>query len=299
VILIDFSGMLHSNTHALGDCMHNGVDTPAIDLLRHSMLSSILNIKRKFGKTYGDIVIACDGRDYWRKSVFPNYKVHRAAKRAESNVNWQAVLSAGDTIKSDLKTVFGYCVVEVHTAEADDIIGALVKHLQTNDLQTEGLCFGEPQEILIVSKDHDFLQLQKFGNVTQYNTTSKKIIRVSVQDALDALNEHIIRGDAGDGVPNMLSADDSIVRGIKQTPITSGRLDRLKDVDALTYNEMRNYTRNRQLVDLDYIPESLVADILACYNDAKCVTISRRSAGIFDYFVKNRLIKLMDNIKEF
>ena len=44
------------------------------DLVRHMVLNSLRAHNKKFRKEYGDIVIACDSKNVWRREIFPNYK---------------------------------------------------------------------------------------------------------------------------------------------------------------------------------------------------------------------------------
>ena len=63
---------------------------------------------------------------------------------------------------------------------------------------------------------------------------------------------HIMRGDGGDGIPNVLSADDTFVTDKTQTPLRQARInewlensDNLKEV--MDENTFRNYQRNKNL----------------------------------------------------
>ena len=101
----------------------------------------------------------------------------------------------------------------VDGAEADDIIGTLVP------------IYARDQKILILSSDGDFLQLQQYGsNVKQYNPSQKKYVKS--ENPILELKEKIIRGDKGDGIPNMFSPSDCFVRDLRQKPITKVILDK-------------------------------------------------------------------------
>ena len=51
------------------------------DLVRHMVLNSLRGHNKKFRKEYGDMVIACDSGNVWRRQAFPNYKAGRKANR--------------------------------------------------------------------------------------------------------------------------------------------------------------------------------------------------------------------------
>jgi 5'-3' exonuclease len=58
--------------------------------------------------------------------------------------------------KQELKDNFPYKVIDVEGAEADDIIGTLVpRHIMHED-------------ILIISSDGDFLQLQQYNEASRF-----------------------------------------------------------------------------------------------------------------------------------
>ena len=102
--------------------------------------------------------------------------------------------------------------MDVEGAEADDIIGTLVpRHIMS-------------ENILIISSDGDFPQLQMYNGrssftVKQYNPSQKKFI-IS-ENPLQELKEKIIRGDKGDGIPNVLSSSDCFVNFVFGNNITS------------------------------------------------------------------------------
>ena len=165
------------------------------DLLRHMILNSLRSYNTKFRKEFGDIIIACDDRKYWRREVFPYYKANRKKARDKSEIDWNSVFEVMHKIREELKEFFPYRVIQVDGAEADDIIGTLAQQ------------FGNSNEkILVLSGDKDFIQLQTYMNVKQYDPVRKKYIQHN--NPSQYIKEHIIRGDTGDGIPNFLSPDN-------------------------------------------------------------------------------------------
>jgi hypothetical protein len=267
----------------------------AIDIIRHATLSSLKYYKKKYSHEYGDMVIACDGQNYWRKQVFPQYKAGRKASREKSDLDWKLIFDSISTLREDLKENFPYKVVHIEGAEADDVIGALVKWSQTNDLVAEGL-YEEPQKILIVSSDGDFKQLQKYKNVRQWSPMQKKY--VEVKDPQAYLMEHITKaGD--DGIPNILSADNVFVDGIRQKPVMAKRLAKFIEIGREACEndqERRNWDRNRTLVDLDYIPEDITNSIIDSYTNQ---VVKGDKNSIMNYLIKNKCRLLLDEIEQF
>ena len=260
------------------------------DLMRHMILNSIRMYKTKFSQDYGELVIACDDRNYWRKDTFPYYKAHRKEDRKKSTHDWNRIFEVLNKIRDELKETFPYKVIQVDRAEADDVIGVLVKKFGTL-LNNE-----DSEKILILSGDKDFGQLQKFMNVDQYSPVLKKWVRV--KDPIRFLKEHIMKGDRGDGVPNFLSDDSCIINKQRQKPLASKKLDVWVDQDPKDFCDermLRNYKRNESLVSLEMIPTDIENKILDEFD--KYVVPTRK--GLFNYFIKNKLKNLMEVIGEF
>lgn len=257
--------------------------------LRHMILNSIRMYNKKYRDDYGQMVIACDGSNSWRKRVFPQYKAHRKKARAESTMDWDLFFTYLNQIREEIQANFPYKFVHIAGVEADDVIGTLVEQTQE---------FGKAEPVMIVSSDGDFIQLQKYKNVKQFSPIQKKVIANS--NAKLYLFEHIIRGDKGDGIPNILSGDNAIVDGVRQSPITQKKLDAwlakaedLKSVmDDTTY---RNYQRNQQLIDLALIPQDIKDNIINSYE----TQVLPPRARILDYLIKKRCKLLVESVSEF
>jgi hypothetical protein len=253
-------------------------------LIRHMVLNIIRTHVKNFKTEYGEVVLCCDNRKYWRKEFFPFYKAGRKKSREKSDLDWHLIFDILAKLKQELRETFPYKVIDVEGAEADDIIGTLVP------------IYARDQKILILSSDGDFLQLQQYGsNVKQYNPSLKKYIK-SVDPILE-LKEKIIRGDKGDGIPNMFSPSDCFVRDLRQKPVTKGMLDKYLTESVENYNETDkiNFARNSTLIDLTKIPVEIKEKIINTYNDTK--PASRQK--LLNYFIEHKLKNLMDVIEEF
>lgn len=295
MILVDFSAMIHANSHALE---HDFVARPSevSPLLMESLFSSLIRTKRKFGSKYGEIVIAIDNDKYWRRTVFQPYKHNREAIRKASTLPWDEINRTVEDMKVGIKECFPYRLVEVEYAEADDIIGTLVIWAQYNDLITDGLENGSPQEILIVSGDKDFKQLHRYPNVAQYSSVKDEFFKLTPEQAREQLHELIVRGDSSDGIPNARSPDMSFVDKKKQLPITQKVLAETKDISGRRHWKVENgYERNQRLIDLSRIPTSLAKEIVKEYREA---VPKKNKMGMYNYFLsRNR--SLVDRINDF
>jgi len=258
------------------------------DLIRHMILNILKNHIRNFKTDYGEIVLCCDNRKYWRKDFFPFYKASRKKNREKSNLDWHMIFDMLAKFKDELKENFPYKVIDVEGAEADDIIGTLVpRHIAH-------------ENIVIISSDGDFLQLQRYNtgkyNVKQYNPAQKKFIKS--EEPIIELKQKIIQGDKGDGIPNIFSPSDCFVRELRQKPITKGSLSKLLSEDIVnTDNEYvkSGFLRNQTLIDLTFIPQEIKEGIINKYEETKPASRNK----LFNYFVEKKLINLMDNIGEF
>lgn len=256
------------------------------NMVRHMILNSLRSYKVKFGAEFGEMVIACDNTNYWRKQIFPYYKANRKKNQEKSDMDWKAIFECMNKIRAELKEYFPYRVIEIETAEADDIIGTLVKNFGN-------VIGGAP--ILILSGDKDFIQLQIYGNVKQYDPTRKKW--VSHKNPETFLKEHIMKGDSSDGVPNILSSDNVFVVGERQRPLTAKKMEKYLRMNP---NEMesiiaRNYFRNAQLIDLNYIPDLIREKVMESYDKQA----NKDRSKLMNYFIANRLRNLTENISEF
>ena len=254
-------------------------------MVRHMVLNSIRMYKTKFGPEYGEFIIACDNKNYWRRQLFPYYKANRKKSQAESELDWKAIFDCLGKIRAELKEFFPYRVIDIESAEADDIIGTLCQEFGNTN-----------QKILILSGDKDFQQLQRFINVTQYNPVMKKFVVCNNPDMF--LKEHILKGDPGDGIPNVLSEDNCFVVGSRQKPLTKKKMDALLEIDLNenhNHSAFRNYMRNKQLIDLTEIPENIKIQILESYDEQA----NKRKPNLLNYFIANRLRNLTENIGDF
>lgn len=270
------------------------ISTP---LVRHMIVNALRSYKMKFGNEFGQIVIACDNKKYWRKQLFPYYKANRKKARDDSGFDWHAIFEALNQIKQELAENFPYPVIEVDTAEADDIIASLAVWSQDNDLIQQGLEF-VPQPVLILSGDHDFTQLQRYKNIKQYSPIQKKWVKA--EESIDKIvMEHILMGDKGDGVPNFLSPDDVFVEGGRQKPIRKKDLEEWKTLPLSHWDNTphaANIKRNAQMVDLRNIPTHITEAIINNYVLQKDV---RDKSHLLNYFIAHKMKNLMEHITEF
>lgn len=301
MIILDYSQVAISNilqfSNELKKDMNESGRANAINIIRHAVLSSLKMYKKKYGKEYGELVIACDGQNYWRRDVFPHYKAGRSKSRDKSDLDWKLIFDVMSELRKDLEQFFPYKVIHFDKAEADDIIACLTKWTQTNQLASDGL-YEEPQKVLILSSDGDFIQLQKYDNVSQWSPIQKKQVSANKREVTEKRITHIVKA-SDDGIPNILSDDDVFVIGKRQTPVMAKRLAEFieKGRDACQNDyERRNWDRNQQLVDFDFIPEDIYNSIIDQYVN-KPVTGNKNL--VMNYLMQHRCRVLLEEIGDF
>ena len=279
MILVDFSGI------AIATIAVNKINDES--MLRHMILNSLRMYNKKFKDKYGQMVLACDSSS-WRRDYFPQYKANRRSGRDESDFDWAEAFRIMHQVKDEIKENFPYKVIHIDKCEADDIIATMVDHTQQ---------FGQYEEVMIVSSDHDFKQLQKYDNVSQFSPMTKKFVEET--HPRQNLLLKILTGDAGDGIPNVLSHDDTFVNGDRQTPLSKKKkeaiLEDLADGELLyAASWYRNYCRNETLIDLSKTPDELQEKII----DEFWITVNNVGKTL-PYLINKNMKMLIESAEEF
>jgi len=281
MILLDYSQIALSNiiVQKLND----------ENMIRHMILNSIRMYNKRYRDEYGQMVICADGMNNWRRDIYPFYKANRRKGREESDTDWNEIFRILHLVKDEIRENLPYKVLHIDGCEADDIIGTLALHTQE---------FGCHEPVMIVSSDKDFIQLQRFNNVKQFSPIQKKM--VSDPNPRVYMWNHIMRGDGGDGVPNILSPDNTFVDEIKQTPLRQTRInewvenaERLREV--MPEEIFRNYQRNKKLIDLTEVPEHLQQNIINTFVEQK----PAMKLKVLNYLIKKRCNRLIEVVEEF
>jgi hypothetical protein len=282
MILIDYSGI------SIAPIVMAQAKFNDENLLRHMILNTIRMYRQKF-KEYGEVVIVADGGGNWRKEVYPEYKYKRKESREESKIDWDEAFRIINMVLQEIKDHMPYKVIHQWGCEADDSIAEIVKWTQE---------FGNYEQVMIVSADKDFKQLQKFDNVRQYSPITKKLIKVD--NPRVELQEHILTGDAGDGVPNVLSDDKVFAEGRRQNILSAKKKEVLmNDPKALGEEVYRNYLRNKKMIDItesSALPEHTRKEIINTFENQNK---SNYKSKVLNYFIKYQCRNLIEILDEF
>lgn len=252
------------------------------DFLRYLILNSLRNYQKRYGPTYGKIVLCTDSGNPWRRDFFPLYKAGRKKARDNDDNDWKLIFDTLQIVKDEIRENFPYHYMYVPNCEADDIIAVLTQR------------FHKEEDILIVSGDKDFQQLLKYDNVQQYSPNRNDFITPE-GGAEHFLKEHILRGDKGDGIPNILSNDDCLDLGIRQTPLRKPILEKYLRISIENDDKyFRNYIRNRTLIDFDLIPNEIIDSINTEFDNT-----NPAQGKVYDFLREKRITQLLDNIGDF
>lgn len=281
MILVDLSAVAFAAYYTL-----NVLDEK---FYRHVVLNTLRSYNVKYRQKYGQMVICTDTGNYWRKEVFPPYKASRHTARENDEVDWKEVFRIMNVVRDEIREFMPWKMISVPRTESDDVIAALVEMTQE---------FGKTEPVMIISADGDFAQLQRHSNVSQFSPQTKKAVKDVT--AGRNLREKILRGDSGDGIPNVLSGDTCFIDKVRQTPLSSKKLehwisnwDTLQEhMDEKTY---RNFQRNRRLIDFTQIPEDIRAAVVAKYEETPVPPKSR----VYNYLVTRRCSNLISSASDF
>ncbi len=259
----------------------------SVENARILVLDTIRANVNKFKRSYGpNIVLAFDDEAYWRKERFPHYKFSRRKLREKSQFDWSSINTALNTIREEFYMFLPYQVLSIGRCEADDIIATLTLQRHTHE------------KVLIVSGDKDFKQLHIHSNIAQYAPVQKTHVTPEVNAHVD-LKRLIIKGDTGDGIPNILSPDNSFVDGIRQKPIFEKKLaewvNQTPEEFCTTPEMLRNWHRNKGLIDFKEIPQDVTDMIMAQY----AIKTDASKNLFLDYLSSKRLKQFVEVLDEF
>lgn len=205
LIILDFS---HTSARLLFTAINNTkpkkingklVTSDFLPYYKHLLFTQLAYIKNTFK---GELVLAIDDKNNWRKDIYPLYKSSRSKNRDESDINYNEFYPEVDKILETINDKFPFKVIKVPRAEADDVAGCLCK------------IFNSDREIVLVTSDHDWQQeIVDNHNVKMYNPIDKVYIKPDdfMYDVIDTPEGkmsrftavHCLLGDSGDEVPNI------------------------------------------------------------------------------------------------
>lgn len=275
MIAVDFSGVAIAAIQAEALSGEN----ITLELTRHKVLNSIRSCRVRFHRKFGEIVLCFDSKNLWRKTIYPYYKATRKKMRDDSDVDWTTIYEYIETLTDEFSKNLPYKCIKVDTCEADDIISVLSRKT--------------PGPHLIYSSDKDFIQLLSNPMISLFSPRKEEYITHENPDYY--LFYHIIKGDVGDGVTNILSDTDTLITECKrQKPVFDKKILEWYDNRSLI-PDIQRFELNESVISLYKIPEEIENSILDKYTHTE---VGKRM-NLLPYFLKYKLDFLSDRISDF
>lgn len=250
-------------------------DNGVFVLWKHSFLSKLFHTIQELEPT--KVILAFDTKGSWRYDLYDEYKANRKKQYGRYPLDKDGFMKALDEMINDVKEIFtNIYTIKVDGAEGDDIIAVMCKHVFT----------GENHEVIIVSGDTDLNQLLSLRNVKQYNPRSNDFF--NVLNPKKELDIKILSGDKSDNITpikrgvgvktaeKIINSDDGVDGFIEKQET---------DIEKKLVSE--NFERNTKLIDLDFIPKTIVNSILNEYNSYEASEIDGKT--IIKYFMRKRM----------
>lgn len=247
-------------------------------LIRHIVLSTLLRIRKRYPDE-GEMVICGDYGHSWRKSIFPYYKAGRSEAREASEIDYKKLFEIVATISKEIDDFMPYKYLKIEGAEADDIIATLAQTVPGNHV--------------IISNDKDFKQLTMLNNVRHYLPLKEEEVKGINPEKF--LFELIVRGDGGDGIPNIKSKPDSFVTKTRQKSIFTKDLESWWEKREVPEEFRERFEQNKKLIDLFEIPQEISEKIINGFESAAPKTKRQMQ----EYFMEKRLRLLLSDISDF
>lgn len=270
VLIFDLHNLIYRTLHIANFQVPEDIE---FKYWKHIFMNSILTSIKRFEPNR--VILAVDGKKTWRKDIFPGYKEKRKAGRDKSTVDFKKFFPIMNDFISDMKSVFtNIYSIKVENAEADDIIAVIVM----NELKTNN--------VTIISNDSDLKQLLKYKNVKIWNPIKKKFeSSININTELEI---KIIAGDNSDNIPGIKPRC-----GVKTAEkIIREGLDKHLNDDEI----IKNYNRNKKLIDFNFIPKNIKDSILKEYKNYNKQKVNGRK--VWEFFLKNKMKKHAEDLQQ-
>lgn len=285
MIIYDISNMFFEVVHS-----YYAKETKPLtkELLRGLMLERLAYFGRKFKQHANKHILAFDSRTgYWRRDIFKPYKLNRKITRdQDEKVDWNTLFTYFNEIVEEWKESLPFYCLQIDKAEADDIFATICFRYARSE-----------SHIVIISSDEDIVQLQThYSNISQYSL--KRRAMITKENTKYDLFDHIVKGDAGDGIPNIRSHENILIEKTeKQKSIFKKELDvwrvNFRYPEKFCDDEMlKRFKINQMIIDFGSIPMEIIDAI-----DESYINYKLPKQKMFDYFIKHRLTKMMGDFK--
>jgi hypothetical protein len=249
-LCVDFAGVVLTHIFTC-----DPKDAEDINFLRNLVIRAMTNLK-KYIDPSAKLIICMEGKS-WRKEFNPYYKANRKEKK--SKYNWNIIYPILNSIVGEMQEYLNWEFIRHPNAEGDDAIAVISKLLSYKG-----------NSVTIVSRDKDFIQLID-ENIRMYDPCKKAYVNLNPKEVEDYLVKHIIKGDGGDGIPNILSDADTFVTNKRQTVMSKKKYEKyssMSHTELLADDEVSaRYQENDTQINLKRIPTQIVTDIIKMYEE--------------------------------
>lgn len=282
--LVDFNALCFATFY--GAILHDDQlidEEEKLTYFKYLIINKLADFQHKLDSN--ELIICLDSNS-WRKDVFKFYKAKRAIARAEKPLETELLFKCINNI-ADLVKLLNYKVIKVNGAEADDIIAVLCNKFKNDN-------------VIIVSTDKDFQQLTA-SNIKLWNYRTDEVLNCQDKDRFSI--ELVLHGDVTDGIPNVLSDDDTFINSEKrQKSLSKKKINEILTEGIDNYSRKdtvfaRNYDRNKKLIILneETIPTKIYEDILNDYEEQSKNFKRKNIVEIRQILVQNK-VNIMDKL---
>lgn len=129
--------------------------------VKYTCLSMMIADLKKIGVSNDDIIIvACDGRNNWRKQYSLEYKSGRKQKLDDSGLDWAKIWEELNDLLDDIEIDTSWHVVKCDRLECDDIMAVASRYYKD-------------REVILVTYDADMEQLWLYPNIKIWSQHKK------------------------------------------------------------------------------------------------------------------------------
>jgi len=201
-----------------------------IQYYKYLLFNSLQAVKNKIK---GEVILAIDSKNNWRKDFYSEYKLNRVKSKDDSDINFDEFFVENDKVIETIKSTFPFKVLKVEKAEADDIAGTIA------------LKYGNNRPITMVTSDHDWSQVLSWSETKMWDPMKK--VFVSLTDYEKEIIEtdfgnmsrftiiHSLIGDKGDNVPgitNNTKFTDDFILHLKKNGISTTDVKEFNSLDS-------------------------------------------------------------------
>lgn len=307
-MVVDLSNIMFRTIYS--DKNIKRADDVSIEFLRHIALNSILDylkkVRAKFPGRQVLTVLAHDNGS-WRNSIFEYYKWSR--RQVDPNMSEHEkefkdrCYACFDQLTNEAGEHYPFLSLKVRNCEADDICAWVASE------------YGKDTEVVLVSSDKDIKQLaigKVYSLAPVHGSGDKKWFQFKNVDEQNAyVFDLVLRGDGGDGIPNVLSDEDTFAKKEKrQTPMTKKQIELLsssvKKGDPLFSGVLNTHVASRFALNLELIDLRESRNLPLIHHselknqlEASRATLQSRKEALYRYFAQNGLTRHLSNIELF